>query len=111
MDITVNTEGNVNLVALKGNFDISASQQFDEKLTSLIKDGANRIIMDFTGVMFVASTGLRMILKTAQQLKDEKGLLHICCVNNTVMEVFKMTGFDTILSIFDSKENAMVGME
>lgn len=111
MDITINVQGNVNQVNLKGNFDISASQQFDDKLTSLINDGANRIILDFSEVPFVASTGLRVLLKTAQRLKDENGLLRICGVNETVMEVFKMTSFDTILAIFDTKEEAMDGME
>ena len=111
MDITTSSQGTIKLVNLKGNFDISASQPFDEKLTALIDEGAKKIILDFSELIFVASTGLRMLLKTAQRLKDEKGLLHICCVNKTVMEVFEMTGFDTILSIFDSKENALVGME
>ena len=111
MEITVNAQGNVNIVTLEGKFDIPASEQFDEKLIPLISDGAHRIILDFSGVLFVASSGLRVILKTAQRVKDEKGLLHICGVNETVMEVFQMTGFDTILSIFKTKEDAMDGME
>lgn len=111
MDITVTNQGNVNLVDLNGNFDIAASQQFDDQLTSLINDGAKQVILDFSEVAFVASTGLRMILKTAQRLKDESGILRICGVNDTVMEVFKMTGFDTILAIFDIKEKALEGLE
>ena len=110
MDITINAQGNVNQVDLKGNFDIAASQHFDEKLTSLINSGANRILLDFSEVSFVASTGLRMILKTAQRLKDENGQFRICGVNDTVMEVFKMTGFDTILAIFNTREEALDGM-
>lgn len=111
MDINVNSEGNVTIVALNGNFDISASQRYDDQLTSLINDGAKQVILDFSEVAFVASTGLRMILKTAQRLKDESGQLRICGVNDTVMEVFKMTGFDTILVIFNTREEALDGLE
>jgi anti-anti-sigma factor len=110
MNITVNVEGDVNLVSLEGNLDISASEQFDSELGSQIDGGARKIILDFSGVKFVASTGLRMILKAAQRMKAENGLLHICCVNETVMEVFQMTGFDTILAISDTVETAKGGM-
>lgn len=51
-----------------------------------------------------------MILKAAQTMKVQSGQLRICCVNDTVMEVFQMTGFDTILSIFDTVDAAMEGV-
>lgn len=110
MELTVSSEGNVNQVIMKGNFDIAASQQFDEKVSALIGEGAQNIILDFSEVPFVASTGLRMILKAAQGMKAKDGLLRLCCVNATVMEVFQMTGFDTILSIFDTFDAARDGM-
>ena len=110
MDITVNVEGDINLVSLEGNFDISAAEQFDAELITLVDGGARKIILDFSEVKFVASTGLRMILKAAQRMKAENGLLRICCVNKTVMEVFQMTGFDTILDISDTVDTARDGM-
>ena len=110
MNITVNVEGDFNLVSLEGNLDISASEQFDSELTTLIDGGARKVVLDFSGVKFVASTGLRMILKAAQNMKTENGLLQICCVNETVMEVFQMTGFDTILAISDTVETAKGAM-
>lgn len=51
-----------------------------------------------------------MILKAAQMMKVQSGQLRIRCVNDTVMEVFQMTGFDTILSIFDTVDAAMEGL-
>jgi anti-anti-sigma factor len=110
MDITVSKEGPVSVVNLNGNFDIASSAPFDEQLTALMDAGEERILLDFSQVSFIASTGLRMLLKTAQRVKDEGGLLHLCCINETVQEVFAMTGFDTILSISETKEQALADL-
>lgn len=110
MDITIDKEGQASIVDMNGNFDIASSVPFDEQLTALIDAGEKRILLDFSHVSFIASTGLRMLLKTAQRVKDEGGLLHLCCTNETVQEVFAMTGFDTILSIFGTREQALVDL-
>lgn len=110
MDITVSKDGRASIVNMSGNFDIASSVPFDEQLTTLMDAGETRILLDFTQVSFIASTGLRMLLKTAQRVKDEGGLLHLCCINETVQEVFAMTGFDTILSIFETKEQALIDL-
>jgi anti-sigma B factor antagonist len=110
MDITVSKDGRASTVNMSGNFDIASSVPFDEQLTTLMDAGETRILLDFTQVSFIASTGLRMLLKTAQRVKDEGGLLHLCCINETVQEVFAMTGFDTILSIFETKEEALADL-
>ena len=110
MDITVDKEGRASIVNMNGNFDIVSSAPFDEQLTALLDAGETHILLDFSQVSFIASTGLRMLLKTAQRIKDEGGLLHLCCINETVQEVFAMTGFDTILSIFETKEEALADL-
>lgn len=110
MDITVSKEGRASIVNMNGNFDIASSAPFDEQLTALVDAGETRVLLDFSNVSFIASTGLRMLLKTAQRIKDEGGLLHLCCINETVQEVFAMTGFDTILSIFETREQALVDL-
>jgi anti-anti-sigma factor len=103
MEITIEKEGQASIVNMSGNFDIASSAPFDEQLTTLMDAGATRILLDFSNVSFIASTGLRMLLKTAQRVKNEGGLLHLCCINETVQDVFAMTCFDTILSIFKTK--------
>lgn len=111
MNITLSKQGRVSVVNLNGNFDIASSKPFDEELSALIDAGGKWVLLDFSEVSYVASTGLRMLLKAAQRLKDDQGLLHLCCVNETVLEVFEMTGFDAILSIFDTKEQALVDLQ
>ena len=110
MDITVTKKGRAIIVKMNGNFDIASSAPFNEQLTALMDAGETRILLDFSQVSFIVSTGLAMLLKTAQRINDDDGLLHICCINETVHEVITMTNFDTILSIFKTKELALVDL-
>ena len=110
MDITVTKKGRAIIVNMNGNFDIASSTLFKEQLTALMDAGETRILLDFSHVSFIVSTGLAMLLKTAQRIKDEDGLLHICCINETVHEVITVTNFDKILTIFKTKELALVDL-
>jgi anti-anti-sigma factor len=110
MDITVTKKGRAIIVKMNGNFDIASSAPFNEQLTALMDAGETRILLDFSQVSFIVSTGLAMLLKTAQRINDEDGLLHICCINETVHEVITMTNFDKILTIFKNKELALVDL-
>ena len=110
MEITVTKEGRAIIVKMNGNFDIASSAPFYEQLTALMDAGETRILLDFSQVSFIVSTGLAVLLKTAQRINDEDGLLHICCINETVHEVITMTNFDKILTIFKTKELALVDL-
>ena len=100
MDITVTKKGRAIIVNMNGNFVIASSAPFYEQLAELMDAGETRILLDFSQVSFIVSTGLAMLLKTAQRINDDDGLLHICCINETVHEVITMTNFDMILTIF-----------
>ena len=110
MDITVTEKGRAIIVNMNGNFDIASSAPFYEQLAELMDAGETRILLDFSQVSFIVSTGLAMLLKTAQRINDDDGLLHICCINETVHEVITMTNFDMILTIFKTKELALVDL-
>ena len=71
--------------------------------------GEKKILVDFNLVDFVASSGLRVLLATAKRLKSEGGTLRICGLNESVAEVFEMSGFDTILNVFGSRDEALSG--
>ena len=54
--------------------------------------------MDFEGLEYVSSAGLRVILKT-QKIMNKQGSMKIINVNDTIMEVFDITGFADVLTI------------
>ena len=60
--------------------------------------GINELVLDCSALEYVSSAGLRVILK-AQKLMNAQGSMKLTHVNETIMEVFDITGFVDILTI------------
>ncbi|MCF0225941.1 MAG: STAS domain-containing protein [Methanobrevibacter sp.] len=63
------------------------------------KDNLNSLILNFQGVDYISSAGLRVLISNMKSLKNEDKSLTIINVNDTILEIFKMSGFDKILKI------------
>ena len=61
-------------------------------------EGITSLVLDFEKLEYLSSAGLRVILKT-QKTMNRQGKMIIRNVNETIMEVFEMTGFTDILTI------------
>lgn len=107
MEHNVVEDGDITIVELAGSVDIASAASFDEVISGLIDNGRTKMMLDFSRVEFIASMGLRMLLKTGQRIENEQGKLHICCINETVGEVFGMVGLDTIIPVFETRELAV----
>lgn len=57
------------------------------------------LIIDFTDLEYISSAGLRVLIATQKKLKPENIPMVIKNVNDTINEIFKMSGFDKILKI------------
>ena len=88
------------IVRLEGNLDTNTSPDAESFLNESIEDGASKIVVNLDQVDFVSSAGLRVLLATAKKLGSSGGSLRICGLNETVNEVFEISGFSTILSVF-----------
>jgi anti-anti-sigma factor len=83
------------VLAPSWNLDVAGARRLEEALLPL----EGTVVIDLSGVAFVASSGLRVLLKQAQRVKGQGGELRVCGADKTVTEVFKMSGFDRIIGI------------
>jgi anti-anti-sigma factor len=109
MEISTRTQGDVTIVAIKGSLDSVTSPQAQQALDGVIAGGGSKIAVDFTTLDYISSAGLRVMLGTAKQLKAKNGALRTFGLNQTVKEVFDISGFSTILAVFASEADAMGG--
>lgn len=79
-----------------GRIDTSTAPQLEEALDTL--DGVKELLLDFEGVEYLSSAGLRVLLTASKKMK-EQGTMEVHHVNKTVMEAFEITGFTEILTI------------
>lgn len=84
-------------IALEGRLDTNTAPQLDAELKSSL-GGVTELTLDFEKLVYLSSAGLRTVL-SAQKQMNRQGGMKVCHVNETVMEVFRLTGFSKILTI------------
>ena len=84
-------------IALEGRLDTTTAPQLEAVLRSSI-DGVTALNLDFAKLEYISSAGLRVLL-SAQKVMKKQGTMVIRNVNETIMEVFEVTGFSDILTL------------
>lgn len=97
MTIEKNLNQETLTMKIQGRLDTVTAPELEAELTRSL-EGVNDLVLDFEGLEYVSSAGLRVILKAQKQM-NTKGSMKIIHVNDSVMEVFDITGFSDILTI------------
>ena len=97
MTIEKKSEGTELTLALTGRLDTTTAPQLETELKRSIA-GMESLILDFAGLEYLSSAGLRVLL-AAQKVMNKQGKMVIRHVNETIFEVFEITGFSDILTI------------
>ncbi len=95
MNISKSLNDSVLTVSLEGRLDTTTSPMLESELNSSC-EGITELILDFAALEYISSAGLRVILSAH---KMTKGMLKIINVNDSVREIFDITGFSDILNI------------
>lgn len=97
MTIEKSVNGSELSVKLEGRLDTTTAPQLEGELKSSL-DGVDSLIMDFSALEYLSSAGLRVLL-SAQKVMNKQGKMVIRNVNETIMEIFDVTGFSDVLTI------------
>jgi anti-sigma B factor antagonist len=95
--ITKTTDGVSMTMKLEGRLDSVTAPQFEAELKCSL-EGIKELALDFSSLDYLSSAGLRVIL-AAQKIMNKKGSMLIRNVNETIMNVFEITGFTDLLKI------------
>ena len=95
-------KGNVTL-RLSGRIDTNTSNQLKTAIADVSSD-VGRLVLDFSNVPYITSAGLRELLICRKRFPGEQ--MRIVNVNEEVMEVFEITGFDSVLPIEHAQEDS-----
>ena len=97
MTITKTAENGTLRIALEARLDTNTAPQLEAELKTSLS-GITELELDFSGLEYISSAGLRVLL-AAQKTMSRQGKMTIRNVNETIMEVFEITGFVEILTI------------
>lgn len=97
MTITKTQDQNSLTLFLEGRLDTTTSPQLEAELSASL-GGVTHLTLDLSNLAYLSSAGLRVIL-SAQKRMNKQGQMVVRNVNDTIMEVFEVTGFVDILTI------------
>lgn len=83
----------------------------DSQVQEAIAAGVTRMVFDLTGVDYVDSAGLGMIVYTYGVLNQKSGSLRLCGVSPRVLSLLKLTRTDTVLAIDASREESLAALD
>lgn len=96
----------IGLIKLFGELDIIGASEIESKFTGYCSGDNVRVIVDLSGVSFLASIGIRLLVLTAKSVFARGGKMVLIHPTSEVQSVLEMTGIPAIIPIYSHLESA-----
>jgi anti-anti-sigma factor len=107
MEMTVNELKNgITLIALQGTLDIMGVNQVETKFAGYCSGENARILVDMSGVDYMASIGIRLLVTNAKSLRTRNGKMALLSPATDVFNVLEMTDIPAIIPVYSNHESA-----
>lgn len=111
MDIIQLKQNDVVILELSGRLDTNTSTSLEKKLLDLMDNEEKKIVIDFSQLDFISSSGLRVLLMAGKKLNGANGKIVLCALKDHVKEIFDIAGFTMLFSFFPSKQEAIADVQ
>jgi len=98
------------ILSPSGRLDSHSAPGFEQEVLAAVAGGATRMLIDFSNVQYISSAGLRIVLIAAKKMKAGGGKLALCALSDSIAEVFKISGFSSILDIHPDQASALAAL-
>ena len=106
MEITVKPVGQVMVIEISGEIDSNTAPQAQERVLPLAQPGA-KILLDMSGVEYMSSAGLRMLLSMYRQISRQNGGLVLVGLAEEIKDTMSITGFLTFFTTRDTVDEGL----
>ena len=107
MNVRIEHDGELCVASPEGRIDAVSADELQQILDVQMNATAKRMVIDLTGVDYISSAGLRVFLKVAKRLP---GQLAVCGLNANVRQIFDLAGFESILKVCGTREDAVASL-
>lgn len=107
MEIRATEQDGIDILALAGRMDATTTPEFESAARALLAQGKNQVIVDMADLEYISSAGLRGILGLVKSIKAASGRLAFCSLQPMAAEVFRISGFNAMLAVCGSREEAL----
>jgi len=98
------------IISISGEIKGLNGREFHRAIFQKIQGQEVPIVLDLEGLTYINSTGLRSILLVAKRQQENKAEFAVCSLSGPIREVFEITCFDRIISVLDSRSEAIAAV-
>ena len=107
MELNCLREGDVLCVEVSGRLDSTSASKFEQNVNEEVGDSKCSVVLDLENLAYISSAGLRAILLLTKTANAKGSKLALCTLPPQVEEVLKISGFDKIIPIHESRAQAV----
>lgn len=107
MEITTRTTADAQVIDMAGKLDTQTAGPAMDELQGHLADFSGNLLINLEGLDFVSSSGLRVILRAAKQMRAQGGNMKVCGARGVVKEVLEISGFDSLLDLHADEAQAL----
>jgi anti-sigma B factor antagonist len=110
MECKLREIANVALIQVAGRIDHTTAKAFEDALSPHVAGCAGEekiLLLDFSGVTFISSAGLRVLMIAAKQCRKQKGKIALAALRPMIQEVFQISRFDSLFEVFPTVRAAL----
>ena len=96
--------------SILGTFLYLNAVEFHEALEAAISPDDTGMVLDFEGISYISSAGLRVVLLVAKTLQKQSAKMAVCSLSDSIREIFEISGFDKIIPVHGSRSDALAGV-
>lgn len=90
------------IIKIEGRIDGITSKQIQTEIEDVLATGIKNLILDFSGVYYLSSAGIRVFISEMKKLNKTGGQLFFVSPSSHILEIFKISGLTTVFKVFDS---------
>jgi len=90
------------IIKIEGRIDGVTSKQLQMEIDEMYESGIKNLILDFAGVYYLSSSGIRVFINEMKQLNSMGGQMFFVSLSNHILEIFKISGLCSIFNVFNS---------
>lgn len=99
----------VHAIEVEGEIDIHTASRVKEAVDKVIDSAVRQIVMDLSGVTYIDSSGLVVLISTLKRMQEINGEVMFVCTHPHIVKIFDITGLSQVLKIFATQEQALGG--
>ncbi len=107
ISIETKNEEDLCILTVKGRLGITTENALRERVSALIEQSQVHLILDFTGVTFMDSSGMSSVLSAMRSVSENQGRICLVCDTRHILRVLRITSIDKLMAIYPTLEEAL----